>query len=336
MERFGNESSGSLEALEQLAHWDALTAGELAELERQPEHSRRLERLRRTDAWLKRRVTAIDSDPCPSAETLYDYGRGPGYRPLEMDERGRIDSHLEDCVACETLVETLATSPPLPLDLVDPDLPLAPVHELSAKQAPASRALPLRAARLLPLAAAGVAIGLFIFQQERVSNASGWPAAPLLRGAANEALLFPRGLVLFAPDGEGFAGDPLFEMSPIAGAAEYRVTVRAHSGGAFERGAETLRLRGAEPALSAETTFALGHYTWEAWAVVDGLEQPLGSRDFEVIEDRELLATVRTLPGLEALHTLHTKGYRTDARHIARRMPSSKERDDYLGTRPGR
>ena len=68
-------------ALEILAHWDELTPSGLERLERQPVLGPRLARLRRAERWLVERT----ADPtCPDADELYDYGRGPGYRPLPV------------------------------------------------------------------------------------------------------------------------------------------------------------------------------------------------------------------------------------------------------------
>ena len=79
-----------------------------------------------------------------------------------------------------------------------------------------------------------------------------------------------------------------------------------------------------------------GHYTWEAWATVDGLERLLGERDFEVVRDEDVRANLASLSDLERVHALHEAGWWTDARALARRMHPSVGRDAYLDGTPGR
>ena len=98
-----------------------------------------------------------------------------------------------------------------------------------------------------------------------------------------------------------------------------------------------------KPTITAKSELAAGHYTWEAWAVVHGLDQQLGRRDFDVVDDAALRANLLALEprsepqrSLAAVRLLHESGYRTDARRIARNMPPSPERDEYLARVPGR
>jgi hypothetical protein len=53
--------------------------------------------------------------PCPAAEELYDYGRGPDARALPKAAERRIEAHLVTCEDCRSLVATLASRPPAPL-----------------------------------------------------------------------------------------------------------------------------------------------------------------------------------------------------------------------------
>ncbi len=80
----------------------------------------------------------------------------------------------------------------------------------------------------------------------------------------------------------------------------------------------------------------MGHYTWEARATVNGLEQPLGERDFEVLQNEAFLQELNGQEARKRIRSLHAAGYLTDARALARRLPPSSERDSYLGSNPGR
>jgi hypothetical protein len=103
-------------AEEALTHWDELDPALLTAIASHPQHGPRLAMLRRADRWLERKARAMrPAGACPSSEELYDFGRGPGFGPLESARRAEIERHLRSCRDCENLVETLAALPPVPI-----------------------------------------------------------------------------------------------------------------------------------------------------------------------------------------------------------------------------
>lgn len=326
---------------EALLHWDELDDELLNLLAADPARREKLSLLRRADDELRRSAASVPS-ACPAPEDLYDFANGPGASPLQGDRAAAIDRHLAACRACEQLVATLATAPPPPLILgVEPEpVRVAPVLQ----PVPAPR----RPARWGWIAAAAVVLGVVGALPAFLPRGPRWPDAPVLRGDAAGALLFPRDRVL-ARDAEitaewpALAAAPRFEIAPQQDAGEYRVEVRRHAGGAFERGDVLATWSSAEPAFERALDLPAGHYTWEAWALVNGLETPLGARDFAVEEHggarealRELAATRPEHRTLAAVERLHELGFLTDARVLARSLPPSPERDAYLARAPGR
>ena len=266
-----------------LCDWPELSAHERAALEAHALACREcgagLALMRETEAWLEEQVPAPNANLCPSAEELYDYGRGPGARPLPEVERVAVRAHLATCGECSALVETLQLRPPAPLlDLPSAAAGASTAGAPSMAPVPPAPALPRSPARrlgLVPLvsaAAAAAALALLWPRPAAPANTPlRFPAAPLLRGDAENALLFPRHAVLVDDRG---AWQPLrFELAPRERATRYRVVLRSTDGGAFDLGREVLRLDSEGPELAASASFALapGHYTWEAWADVDGL-----------------------------------------------------------------
>ncbi len=88
---------------------------------------------------------------------------------------------------------------------------------------------------------------------------------------------------------------------------------------------------------SLRTRLTPGGYTWEAWCVVDGLDNPLGRRDFDVISRPDLLARLADLEQLEepnrgnsTLILLDGNDLASDLRAFARKLPPSEERDRFL------
>ncbi len=402
--------------LDELSRWDELSPGRLAELEVDPAHGPRLELLRRVETILEIAIGAQGG--CPEPEELYDYGRGPGYEPLEPDRRRSIELHLDRCSECAGQVRSLAASPPLPLDVTPPaDLrpghrptqvpvraplpgiahdeedpagpfatfPIAETHRgrkaraaaprsedpFAESQAPHWAAAGERDARradlgphwsgdrarrrsrpagLRTLVAMGAAAGLLVLlwpegplpAAEPLGGAL--PSSQVLRGDAGGPLYFPRGKVLSPPLGLGagasrieYAEQPLFEIEAVERASLYRVTVRRHDGGVFAEGRQIQHLESSDgPALRAERPLGPGFYTWEAWAIVDGLDQHLGERDFEIVQDDALCREIEGLDDKAAIRGLHEAGFLTDARALARRLPPSDERDAYLRALPGR
>ncbi len=313
--------------------------------------------MREVDVWLEEPAPA---GTCPSADELYDYGRGPGAHAMGAVERTALRAHLAACPDCARLVETLADRPPAPLlDLPTPAAaprgpaplrattsgPSAPTERPSA---PARRAKPATLRLLAPIAAAAAAA--LIFFALRGDSGRGpanpalrFPAAELLRGEGPSPLLYPRDAVLLG--GEQPWTALRFECEPVERAELYRVVLRATDGSAFDTGREVLRVEGATPLLEPAAAFGLapGHYTWEAWARVDGLEVELGRRDFEARREPGLVAELDLRSRADEparsesiLHLLHERGFLGDARAYARTLPPSPERDAYLARRPGR
>lgn len=321
------------QAIEVLARWDELTPTGLERLGRQPVLARRLARLRSAERWLAE-LAGIEDAGCPAPDELYDFGRGPGYRPLTAERRHAIEIHLERCASCETSVETLELSPPLPLELEDATPGVAP--PLAAPVRPRRGA---RIRRLLPLAAAA---GLLVWAALARFGGAPEPGAfepPLLRGESADALLFPRGPVLApGPDAAWplFAAAPLFEVVPVEGATRYWVVLQRHGGGAFDEGRPVARLEGPAAQLAGEGPLAAGFYTWEAWAEVDGLDRRLGAHDFHVVERPDLRAELADLPPRRAVERLQRARFWSDARALARRLPNSAERDAVLRWLPPR
>jgi len=185
------------------------------------------------------------------------------------------------------------------------------------------------------------------------TSEAAFPGAPLLRGSSTGTLLFPRDRVLHASEKLAAAfpaldGSLAFELDTVAGAEGYEVEVARHGGDAFAtEEAKLFELAGSSPTLAADraqgTGLGVGDFTWTARAKVRGLDEPLGQRDFAIVDDaaltEELLALAdRAEPerSLAAVNLLHAKGFLTDARAIARSMPASPERDAYLSRARGR
>lgn len=342
---------------ELLAHWDELPEEGLANLARHPVHGPRLRHLQAAERWLEGLrlgeaatgpIPGPIPGPCPRAEELYDFARGPGYGPLPPGRRGSIADHLGACPACEALVDSLESAPPLPLDIssggpegAEPTPDPQPVAHPVAHRAAGPLGPLLRRRRgtpWIPLAAAAAVLMVSFFAFRDPPRVDGrLPAYLLLRGEAGTPLLFPRDAVL--PPGAypgGFAATPRFEVSPVEGARAYRIVVHRHDGGAFARGEVIAEVEADSPSLIADRPLEPGHYTWEAWAVVDGLDRALGERDFRVREDPTLAASLEGRPPRVQVWRLHEAGFLTDARHVARGLPASPERDAYLGAAPGR
>jgi hypothetical protein len=390
---------------EALTHWDELEPALLTAIEAHPQHGPRLAMLRRADHWLETKAAGSRApEGCPSAEELYDFGRGPGFGPIVSARRAELERHLQSCTACEKLVETLAAPPPVPLELPSRGPLRMPARATSEptgsasevgtpglrkqdagrngedtggrRAAPSARpaivpdALPadfataepfaraepkhrLRALpRLAPIAVAAslvIGLGLWIAFSPSDTGAVGFPQAPLLRGSAGGPLFFPRDRVLHATPAVRAAfpaldGRVVFEIEPQAEATSYRVDVARHAGDAFAADeASLMKLAGASSTIQATAEIAPGQYTWTARAVVRGLDQDLGQRDFALVDDADVSSQLETLasraePGrsLAAIKLLHERGYFGEARAIARAMPASPERDAYLAQVPGR
>jgi len=349
-------------AEEALAHWDDLDPGLLKAIADHPLHGPRLAMLRRADQWMEARLgSAGVPHACPSAEELYDYGRGPGYGPLSSVRRAEIERHLIGCGECEASVETLATPPPVPLDtpVGSPawnrvPSPLRAVRPSPSPilQEPALKRRFQRLPRLVPLAMAAslvLALGIWVAINPSGRSSLRFPSAPLLRGSSGGPLYFPRERVLSSGPGvvelfPALGSELVFELEPQPDATAYSIDVARHGGDAFAVEEDVVvQLSGNAPTLRTARTLAPGDYTWTARAEVRGLPRELGARDFAVvadsgIEQRLLGLRDRAEPArsLEAVRILHERGYLADARAIARSMPASEDRDAYLGQLPGR
>lgn len=354
---------------EALAHWDELDAPSLARLDAHPEHGLRLRVLRAAESWLTAGapVESTEAGPCPSAETLYEHGRGPGVEGVPLDPE--VTAHLERCAPCAALVASLASAPPLPLDWTSPadaeleddasvdhasggpleGHPLRVVTDRHDGRAAGSSsnvaeeeppvvvtARSLRVATWLPLAAAAALLaGVFLLPRLSTDSAlSGLPTPSLLRGPESAALFFPRGPVLATAGG---TAAPLFELAPVDGAGDYRIELFRHDGAAFAEGQRVADLRSPAPTFAA-TPIPVGSYTWRAFATVDGLERELGALEFEVRAEPELssgAAPADLAEQVQRIAELHAAGFLTDARALARTLPDSPEKEAYL-LPPGR
>lgn len=344
----------------QLPVWDQLPAGERRAVETHaaacPSCGAGLALLLEADSWLAQGPGAS----CPPSGELYDFANGPGAVPLVGATRERIERHVEGCGACSELVATLAGRPPAPLILdaaPEPTAAAAPKPTPSPAGAPrvapertprGPRALPRLA--LLLAGAAGILLAFRLLGDRDLgashAAAADFPEWPVTRGAEDGALAFPREAVLAAAGG-GLAHPLLFEVDPLEGASVYRLRVYRRGVDTFAGEEQVLELSATEvpielPAeLAAE--LAPGRYTWELWALVDGLTTPMGRRDFEVRLDPACSDELARLAELDAgergrrgLELLLERGYPGDARAWARALPASPERDAWLATRPGR
>jgi len=301
---------------------------------------------------------------CPSAEELFDfaaahgfpaaqYGRSaaPSAATLPVDRQLAIDRHLAACASCDGFVATLAAAPPAVLFLGE-DEPAVAAPGFRPASAPAAVAVPIRRFPvrrvLVPLAAAAaIVIGIGLWRAfTPTSTRASWPTAPLLRGDTADALIWPRGRVLersaaierFVP---ALAAATVFELGSVSGPVRIQLTTTA--GGAFDEPAPIATWNADAATSTAPVKLAAGHYTWKAWSQERGLEIELGSRDFEVVADEALLREVAELLAdsdedavVRAIALLDARGFRADARALARTLPPSPERDAYLGRSPGR
>ncbi|MBL8804462.1 MAG: hypothetical protein JNN27_20870 [Planctomycetes bacterium] len=276
---------------------------------------------------------------CPTADELYDLGRGPGARSLSEVERVALGAHVNACADCAALIATLRERPPAPLEF-----------ESERREFAAERRRRMRV--WMPLAAAAALLAVFLWDGGSEAARRGadvgsirFPRSEQLRGEAAGALLFPRERLLASAGG---LHSPLhFELAPRERATRYRVQLERHDGQLFSAAEPFLSLESESASFDAAAAARLdlvpGHYTWEAWAFVDGLDVPLGRRDFEVVRDEELIARIaererasEPARSESILHLLEDSGFACDARAFARTLPASPARDAYLARRPER
>ncbi len=341
----------------ELIRWDELEFRRRLELESHASECAScgpaLALLRRAEAWLdsQGRAAAVEftAGDCPDSEDLYDFGQGPGARALSVERRKSIEAHLIACGDCRALVATLVSRPPVPmiLDGASDEHVAAP----RVRETPrAERIAPRRMRRWIPLAAAAALLvtASLLWREIRVGAAVRpgiFPVEDVLRGVDASPLEFPRERVLRVGDRLWSAVE--FELAPRERASSYRIQVAGVDGGAFDQGKQLSVIETPTPRakITDELAKALtpGRFTWEAWAIVDGLDVFLGRRDFEVVEDSLLaqqLGEAARLAGDEraarTLQLLDEKGLATDERAFARGLPQSAERDAFLARVPRR
>ncbi|QDV09023.1 hypothetical protein Poly30_45790 [Planctomycetes bacterium Poly30] len=391
-----HRSAGSLSpsTIETLVRFDELDSDAIARLSGDPSTSRVLQQLRAADDYLhsqlfrdrfsgsRKELRAVPASV--PAESLFAFGRGE----LDATEAGVVREHLEQVPEEKSWVESLRESPPpatLTWDAIDPqeeievsspilagpgsnagidllttsenETPYARVGYTTGEK---RRSIP-GWVTWTPLAAAALVLAMAIGGNERRSVLDGGlPNSPIFRSAGTEALLFPRGRVIDSTTAvTTYASEPLFEVTPVKGASQYRFELRdVTRQGAFAEG-EVL-WEGVAPTHQATAPpIHAGSYVWRASATVNGIDRDLGSLSFTVVPatavDRSLVVRAAlspkeaalspkegaseeqaTMPRIlrEDIRRLHASGFLTDARAKARALPPGKDRDEYLAV-PG-
>lgn len=313
---------------EQLCRWDELPPSELARLERDPATAAALARLRDLETQLEDNTPA--DPPCPDADELYSYGRGPGATPLDAARQHRIREHLLCCAPCASCVRTLRYAPPPPLSFDPLEL------DSSGSRHRLTRLWERESASLLrwaPLAAAAAVLVMVGTNFGSHDDAGSWPSFATMRGEESATLRFPRGPVLSGALG-AWASDPIFELAPLEPGKSYRIELFRTDGSAFDEGESIWQGESTNHEIPLRRPLTPAHYTWRASLIGDGLIRPIGTMDFEVRNDLDLVRALMLRHGVAALELLHGEGYLTDARRAARDEPDSPERDAYLGAHP--
>ncbi|MEZ6015750.1 MAG: hypothetical protein R3F49_11585 [Planctomycetota bacterium] len=331
-----------------MSRWDELAPERLTQLSQHPVLGQRLQRLREAEAWLGRGLTERRRRDrrAPRAEELYDFGGGPRSesRPLiPLERRREIERHLAADPTEARWVDRLAQRPMPPLLFNAPAGLGAQVEGIALEEDEVFDEGDVRRprapwlARWMPLAAAALVLALGVDAVRQNRDTYQLAERALMRGALDEPLSFPRGRVLGAPPGSIglFASEPRFEFRALPDATGYRVTLSQHAGGAFDAG--TQRWTTTEVQTDVDGPFALGpaltpgHYTWEVFATVDGLERSIGTLDFHVELAPDTLARLIHEPLIGQVQRLAAEGLLTDARHRARQLPPGPARERILG-----
>jgi hypothetical protein len=178
-----------------------------------------------------------------------------------------------------------------------------------------------------------------------------FPVLPVLRGGITRPLQYPSGTLLAAAPSSAARGtwQPLhFEITPQERAVSYRIRLSRQAGGALGEAQELVEHPSAQASFElpagTQLDLAPGEYSWEAWAIVDGLDVPLGSRSFDIVDDAPARAALAQFDALAeparssaTLAWLVEHARWSDARAFAlRRIPTSPERDAFLAGFPGR
>ena len=335
-----------------------------------PECGPRWELFLAADTWLEG-AGGQNQVLCPETEELYDFGRGPGFAYLSADRRGEIELHVSHCEECAGFVRTLDSPVPIPWTAGAGSLTVTRQSE-SAEPRPNSHpprlVKPRRLFHVLPTiervpgwvpvaVAASLIVAVFFVARDRVGPVgtedaplghgethSFYPALITLRGEDQSTLVFPRGNLLGNGSSIEVARSSDFELDSVADAELYRVRLRRHSGDAFDLGTDVFTIESSTSTVAADlASLENGHYTWTAWALIRGLERPLGERDFRVIADPEVELAWNELESRPAAERdarrvtlLHERGYFGAARALAESLAPSEERDAYLAAWPGR
>ncbi len=359
-----------------LTTFDELDPETRAELDRHalacPVCGPALRLFKRTDQWIEGHGPAPST--CPSAEELFDYARAPGSHPMVETLRRVVETHLTSCGSCRQEIATLERNPPLPLDLSALPVELAQDPQPRPKRAFSRVAvgwsLAAAAAVMLgwlwlqrgPSQAGNAPMASSDKPQPQPasqSTANQIPAPPggelvatavpatiqfpkseLLRSQGASGALYPRGQVLRSSKGELHFG-LAFEVTSVERVTQYRFDLTRHSGSVFGNPIQKWRIDSQHPIAhwdaAVQGALEPGHYTWTAWATVDGLDLEIGRRDFEIVQDPELEQQLLQAqrPGGNAgaqavLMLLHQRGFWSDARVFARTLPDSPEKTQYL------
>lgn len=191
-----------------------------------------------------------------------------------------------------------------------------------------------------PLAAAALVAAMALGgEPRRGAHDGGLPSSPLLRSGAEAPLLFPRGRVAHSPSPNAWCNRPLFEVAPVTAAAGYRFSLMRlpENASVFDEGTELWRTDSTLP-MATGPALEPGRYEWQATALINGLERPLGRKAFSVVTVAApaVLAAAGADPSIAEdevrleVRTLHAAAFLTDARHRARALEPSEERADYL------